>query len=154
MAKRGKTARRPPAARKAPSPCKRAPADIDLKKQNATLKRELAEALERQSSATSGPDHRCVSRSQRPNRAAGRASQADQGSGHARIGRGAGPDGKGLRVEGGEIKGINLSGRIDVAIGGRFPQRASETRSSRLDKKPLSAATRMHGLFEHGSQPR
>jgi hypothetical protein len=75
-------------------------------------------------------------------------------AGYARTGRGAGPDGKGLWVKGGEIKGINLSGRIDVAIGGRFPQRASETRSSRQDMKPLSVAIRMHGLFEHGSPPR
>ena len=48
MAKRGKPARRPPAARKTPSPRKRAPAGVDFKKEIATLKRELAEARQQQ----------------------------------------------------------------------------------------------------------
>jgi hypothetical protein len=48
MAKRGKSVRRLRPARKAPTRRKFAPPDVDLKKQIATLKRELAEALERQ----------------------------------------------------------------------------------------------------------
>jgi two-component system NtrC family sensor kinase len=52
MAKRGKSLRRLLAARKKPTRTKPAPADVDLKKQIATLKRELAEALERQSAAS------------------------------------------------------------------------------------------------------
>jgi len=48
MAKRGKTVRKPPTARKAPTTRTRAPKEIDLKKENATLRRELAEALERE----------------------------------------------------------------------------------------------------------
>ena len=52
MAKRGKSVRRLPAARKTPTKRKRAPADVDLKKQIATLKRELAEALERQTATS------------------------------------------------------------------------------------------------------
>ena len=52
MAKRGKAARRPPTGRKVPTRGKRAPADVDLKKEIATLRRELAEALERQTAAS------------------------------------------------------------------------------------------------------
>ncbi len=48
MAKREQAVRRPPTARKASKASKRAPAGLDLKKENATLKRELTEALERQ----------------------------------------------------------------------------------------------------------
>ena len=48
MAKRGKTVRKPPTARKAPTTRTRAPKEIDLKKENTTLRRELAEALERE----------------------------------------------------------------------------------------------------------
>ena len=52
MAKRGKTARRPPTARKAASARKRAPAGLNSKKEIVTLKRELAEALERQAATS------------------------------------------------------------------------------------------------------
>ena len=52
MAKRGKSVRRLPAARQTSTRRKRAPADVDLKKQIATLKRALAEALERQAAAS------------------------------------------------------------------------------------------------------
>src|SRR5216684_6893585 len=52
MAKRRKSVRRPPAALKAPTRRKRTPADIDLKKQIATLKRELSEAIERQTATS------------------------------------------------------------------------------------------------------
>jgi hypothetical protein len=52
MAKRGQAARRPPMRRKVPTKPKRAPADVDLKKQIATLRLELAEALERQIAAS------------------------------------------------------------------------------------------------------
>jgi GAF domain-containing protein len=52
MAKRGQTVRRPPTGRKMPTKRKRAPADLDLRKQIAILKRELAEALERQTAAS------------------------------------------------------------------------------------------------------
>ena len=52
MVKRGKSVRRLPAARKTPTRRKRAPADVDLKKENATLRRELAEALERQTATS------------------------------------------------------------------------------------------------------
>jgi two-component system, NtrC family, sensor kinase len=52
MAKRGQAARRPPMRRKVPTKPKRAPADVDLKKQIATLRLELAEALERQTAAS------------------------------------------------------------------------------------------------------
>jgi two-component system, NtrC family, sensor kinase len=48
MAKRGKTVRKPVAARKAPTMRKRASASVDVKKENSRLKRELAEALEQQ----------------------------------------------------------------------------------------------------------
>jgi GAF domain-containing protein len=52
MAKRGQAVRRSPARSKVPTKPKRAPADVDLKKQIATLERELAEALERQTAAS------------------------------------------------------------------------------------------------------
>ena len=52
MAKRGKTARRPSQARKAASARKRAPVGVDLKKQIAKLKRELTEALDRQTATS------------------------------------------------------------------------------------------------------
>jgi two-component system NtrC family sensor kinase len=52
MAKREKTARSTPAVRKAQSTRNRAPVDVDLKKENATLKRELSEALERQAATS------------------------------------------------------------------------------------------------------
>src|SRR5258706_14290184 len=48
MAKRGQAVRRPPTGCKVPTKGKRAPAEVDLKKEIATLRRELAEALERQ----------------------------------------------------------------------------------------------------------
>src|SRR5882724_3536065 len=48
MAKRKKSVRKPATARKARAKAKPAPADADLKKEIATLRRELAEALERQ----------------------------------------------------------------------------------------------------------
>src|SRR5712675_1299144 len=51
MAKRGKTVRRLPTARRASTTRKRAPADVDAKKDNSRLKRELAEALEREKAA-------------------------------------------------------------------------------------------------------
>src|SRR5258707_8836952 len=41
MVKRGKSVRKPPTARRAPTAPKRAPGDIDLKKQIGSLKREL-----------------------------------------------------------------------------------------------------------------
>ena len=52
MVKRGKSVRKPVAARKAPTAPKRAPGNIDLKKEIESLKRELAEALERQNAAS------------------------------------------------------------------------------------------------------
>src|SRR6202162_4524055 len=52
MAKRGQAVRRPPTGRKVPTKGKRAPADVDLKKEIATLRRELAEALERQTATS------------------------------------------------------------------------------------------------------
>src|SRR5258708_21034310 len=52
MAKRGQAVRRPPTGRKAPTKGKRAPAEVDLKKEIATLRRELAEALERQTATS------------------------------------------------------------------------------------------------------
>jgi two-component system NtrC family sensor kinase len=48
MAKRKKSVRKPPAARKAPTKGKPALAGVDVKKEISRLKRELAEALERQ----------------------------------------------------------------------------------------------------------
>ena len=52
MAKRGKTVRGLPAARKTPTSRKRTPADVDLKREIATLRRELAEALEQQTATS------------------------------------------------------------------------------------------------------
>src|SRR5712672_1948680 len=54
MAKRKKSVRKPATARKAPTKAKPAPADADadLKKEIATLRRELAEALERQTATS------------------------------------------------------------------------------------------------------
>jgi predicted component of type VI protein secretion system len=52
MAKRGQAVRRSATRSKAPTKGKRAPADVDLKKANATLRRELAEALERQTATS------------------------------------------------------------------------------------------------------
>ena len=52
MAKRGQAVRRPPTGSKVPTKPKRAPADVDLKKENAALRRELAEALERQTATS------------------------------------------------------------------------------------------------------
>ncbi len=64
MAKRGKTVRKPaaarkasttrkpPAARKAPTTRKPAPASVDAKKENSRLKRELAEAREQQAATS------------------------------------------------------------------------------------------------------
>jgi GAF domain-containing protein len=51
MAKRGKTVRKPPTARKAPTTSKRAPAGVDVTRENSRLRRELAEALEREKAA-------------------------------------------------------------------------------------------------------
>src|SRR5712692_9109307 len=51
MAKRGKTVRKPATARRAPTMRKRASAGVDAKNENSRLKRELAEALEREKSA-------------------------------------------------------------------------------------------------------
>jgi len=48
MAKRGKTVAKPVAARKAPTMRKRAVSERQCKKENSRLKRELAEALDRQ----------------------------------------------------------------------------------------------------------
>jgi two-component system, NtrC family, sensor kinase len=52
MAKRGQLVRGPPTRSKVPTKPKRAPADIDLKKENAALRLELAEALERQTATS------------------------------------------------------------------------------------------------------
>jgi two-component system, NtrC family, sensor kinase len=52
MAKRGQAMRRSPTRSKVLTKPKRAPADVDLKKENATLRRELAEALERQTATS------------------------------------------------------------------------------------------------------
>src|SRR5450631_1943187 len=52
MAKRGKTTRRLPIARKATSALIRTPIAVDLKQQNAALRRDLAEALERQAATS------------------------------------------------------------------------------------------------------
>jgi GAF domain-containing protein len=51
MAKRGKTVRKPPTARKAPTTRNRAPAGVDVRKEISRLARELAEALEREKAA-------------------------------------------------------------------------------------------------------
>jgi two-component system, NtrC family, sensor kinase len=52
MAKRGQAVRRSPTRSKVPTKPKRAPADVDLKKEIATLRLELAEALERQTATS------------------------------------------------------------------------------------------------------
>jgi hypothetical protein len=52
MAKRGQAVRRPPTGRKVPTKPTHAPADVDLKKEIATLRLELAEALERQTATS------------------------------------------------------------------------------------------------------
>src|SRR6476661_7283046 len=52
MAKRGQAVRRSPTRGKVPTKPKLAPADVDLEKENATLRRELAEALERQTATS------------------------------------------------------------------------------------------------------
>ena len=52
MAKRGQAARRPPMGRRVLTKPKRAPADVDLEKENATLRHELAEALDRQTATS------------------------------------------------------------------------------------------------------
>jgi len=56
MAKRGQAVRRSPTRSKVPTKPQTAPADVDLEKENATLRRELAaEALERQSATYRSP---------------------------------------------------------------------------------------------------
>src|SRR5260370_22695696 len=52
MAKRGQAVRRSPTRSKVPTKPKRAPADVDLKKQIAALRLELTEALERQTATS------------------------------------------------------------------------------------------------------
>src|SRR5258708_24443740 len=52
MAKRGQAVRRSPTRSKVPTKAKRAPADVDLKKEIAALRLELAEALERQTAVS------------------------------------------------------------------------------------------------------
>jgi PAS domain S-box-containing protein len=52
MVKRGQAVRRSPTRSKVPTKPKRAPADVDLEKENATLRRELAEALEQQTATS------------------------------------------------------------------------------------------------------
>jgi hypothetical protein len=52
MAKRGKSVRRRPIGRKVPAARKRASADVDIHKENAVLRRELAEALDRQAATS------------------------------------------------------------------------------------------------------
>src|SRR5258706_9222980 len=52
MAKRGQAVRRSPTRSKVPTKAKGAPADADLKKEIAALRRELAEALERQTATS------------------------------------------------------------------------------------------------------
>src|SRR5712672_770860 len=52
MAKRGQAMRRPPTGRKVLTKGKRAPAEVDLKKEIATLRRELAESLEQQTATS------------------------------------------------------------------------------------------------------
>ena len=52
MAKRGQAVRRSRTRSKVPTRRRPAPADVDLKKENATLRRELAEALERQTATS------------------------------------------------------------------------------------------------------
>jgi hypothetical protein len=52
MTKGGKSVRKPPIGRKAPAARKHAPADVDLQKENAVLRCELAEALDRQTATS------------------------------------------------------------------------------------------------------
>jgi len=52
MAKRGHAVHKSSTRSKAPTKRLRAPANVDLKKENATLRRELAEALERQTATS------------------------------------------------------------------------------------------------------
>ncbi len=52
MAKRGQAVRRSPTRSKVPTKAKRAPADVDLEKEIAALRLELAEALERQTATS------------------------------------------------------------------------------------------------------
>jgi GAF domain-containing protein len=52
MVKRGKSVRKPVAARKAPTVPKHAPGNSDLKKEIESLRREIAEALERQNATS------------------------------------------------------------------------------------------------------
>jgi hypothetical protein len=52
MTKGGKSVRKPPIGHKAPAARKRAPADVDLQKENAVLRGELAEALDRQTATS------------------------------------------------------------------------------------------------------
>src|ERR1700688_464778 len=52
MAKRGKSVRRLPAAPKTPATRKRAPADVEFQKEIATLRRQLAEALNQQTATS------------------------------------------------------------------------------------------------------
>ena len=59
MAKRGQAVRKSPTRSKVPTKPKGAPADADLKKEIATLRRELAEAAARH-------DHHCLYRDEPP----------------------------------------------------------------------------------------
>ena len=52
MAKRGQAVRRSPTRSKVPTKPKRAPAEVDLEKENPALRLELAEALERQAATS------------------------------------------------------------------------------------------------------
>jgi hypothetical protein len=52
MAKRGKSVRKPPTPRKAPTTRTRVPASVDAKKENSRLKRELAESREQQAATS------------------------------------------------------------------------------------------------------
>ena len=53
-----------------------------------------------------------------------------------------------------ELATIISAGRTETASDFRFPQRAVDNRSNRRETQPPSAATRKHGLFEHGRRPR
>src|SRR5437879_11300226 len=52
MTKGGKSVSKPPIGRKAAAARKRAPADVDFQKENAVLRGELAEALDRQTATS------------------------------------------------------------------------------------------------------
>src|SRR5580692_10876262 len=52
MATGGESERKPPVSRKAPAARKRAPALLDIQKENAVLRRELAAALDRQAASS------------------------------------------------------------------------------------------------------